>query len=202
MKHYDEMLKPQPTSETKPAVVYNHTVKSFLRHVLERRGHLNAKVTAELGRLGLDVARPSDMPIDAWWKVLALSVRLVAGDREQDAAWEMMGGEVMRGFAETLVGKSAFLVLRLLGPRRALRRLTEQYRTADSVTTVESRELDPTSIELVYTVVGGIPQPSYVKGILKAGMELVGARDTKVSWSHDEQTPGAWRYVVSWAARS
>ena len=193
------MLRPQPGA--KPAVVYNHTVKGFLRHVLERRGLLNAKVIAELAGLGLDVKRPVDMPIDAWWKVLDLSVQLIAGDREPNAAWEMMGGEVVYGFAETLVGKSAFLVLRLLGPGRALRRLTEQYRTADSVTTVESRELAPTSVELIYTVVGGIPQPAYVKGILKVGMELVGAHDTAVTWSKSERSADTCRYVVSWTAK-
>ena len=187
--------------EQKPAVVYSHTVKGFLKHALEPRGLLTPKVVEELASLGLDVKRPRDMPIDAWWKVLAVGLRLIASEVPEEAGWELLGGEVVRGFAESLVGRSAFLLLRLLGPRRALRQLTQQYRTADSVTTVDSRELEPTRVELLYTVVGGIPQPTYVKGILKVGMELVGARAPEVTWERSEHHPGAWRYLVSWSAK-
>lgn len=185
----------------KPPVVYSHTVKGFLRHALERRGLLTTKVVAELAALGLDVKQPSDMPIGTWWKVLDVGVRLIASERPDDDGWELLGGEVVRGFADTLVGKSAFLVLRLLGPRRALRQLTQQYRTADSVTTVDSRELQPTCVELAYTVIGGIPHPSYVKGILKVGMELVGARQPEVTWTPSPQLADTWTYVVTWATK-
>lgn len=188
-----------PAPAPKPAVVYNHTVKGFLQHVLQRRSLLSPAVIAELADLGLDVKRPADMPIDAWWKVLNVARRLVASDLKEEAAWELLGGEVVRGFSETLVGRSAFLVLRLLGPRRALRQLTAQYRAADSVTQVDSRELEPNRVELLYRVVGGIPQPAYVKGILKVGMELVGAKQTEVTWTPAEAD--AYRYLVSWASK-
>lgn len=184
--------------EARPAVVFNHTVKGFLSHVLERRDLLTPTVVDELASLGLDVRRPADLPIDAWWKVLAVGVRLIASEQTEADGWELLGGEVIHGFAETLLGKSSFLVLRLLGPRRALRQLTQQYRTADSVTHVDSIELEPTKVELIYRVTGGIPQPTYVKGLLKVGMELVGAHGVEVSFGPAPGVSDGLRYLVSW----
>lgn len=180
-------------------VVYNHTVKGFLTHVLERRGLLKPDLVKALAALGVDVKRPADVPIADWWKVLALGRRAVATpDLSDEAAYELLGGEVVHGFERTFVGGSAFLVLRMLGPRRALKQLTAQYRTADSVTQVESRELSPTHVELDFTVVGGVPWPTYMKGVLLEGMRLVGARDAAVAV---EQAPGCdCRLVVTWHA--
>lgn len=181
-----------------PAVVFSHTVKGFVQHVLERRKLLSPEVIERLARHGVDVKRPKDVAIAEWWKALDYARGLVAAERTDDEGWEFLGGEVVRGFADTLVGRSAFLVLKVMGPRRALRQLTEQYRGADSVTKVDSRELTPTSVELIYTVVGGIQHPTYIRGVLLVGMQLVGAKAPQVDIEH-LPTLDAYRFVVRWS---
>lgn len=150
----------------------------------------------------MSVDRPVDVPIDAWWRALALVLPAVAPPtvvESEEAAWEYMGGAVVRGFATTLTGKTSFLVLRLLGPRRALQQLSAQFRTADSVTRVESKERSETEVELDYRVAGGLPQPAYVKGLLLVGMELVGAKGTTIEWTRVDRE--ATRLVVRWSDR-
>lgn len=186
-------------SVSRTSVVFSHTVKSFVEHVLVRRGLITPTLRAQLEALGVSVDQPTDVPIESWWKALGVVLPLVAPPSlEPEAAWEFMGSEVVRGFATTLTGKTSFLVLKLLGPRRALQQLSAQFRTADSATEVVSRERSANDVELDYRVAGGLPQPSYVKGLLKTGMELVGAHDVVITWSRVDET--ASRIIVRWRA--
>lgn len=112
-----------------------------------------------------------------------------------EAAFEFIGSEVIRGYAESIVGRSSFEMLRALGPQQALAHIAAQYRSANNVTTVTHRELGPREGEVTMAWVGGIPWPSYFRGVLGEGMRLIG-HEAKVTMRPGED--GAWCYLVRW----
>jgi uncharacterized protein (TIGR02265 family) len=77
-----------------------------------------------------------------------------------------------------------------------LLRITENYRTADSVTTVKAVEKGPTAIELEFNSAFGVP--SYIRGVLSESVVQMRARDPKVEVL--DLASGATRFTVSWAA--
>ena len=79
------------------------------------------------------------------------------------------------------------MLLRLLGPRRALLRMKENFNTGDTVTTVKTKELT-------------FGMPTYAKGLLLDALTQLKARDPKVEFRMlgAEQTV----YTASWRAPS
>lgn len=157
-------------------VVFSHTVKALLENVLAQRDLLSEQVLARIAALGVDVKRPADVDPATWWKLVQLTAEALHPGAPLTEAMEQVGRAVVAGFSATLLGKSAFMVLKLLGPRRGLGQLTTQFRLADSVTTITSRVASATQVELQYQVRGGVPFPTYIQGMLLEGMERVGAR--------------------------
>lgn len=181
------MLRPRP-------VVFAHAVRAFLSGVLQRRGVLEA-ARNELEQLELDVNAPRDLPVEGWWAMIAVSARHLVPGPADEAAFEFIGGEVIRGYAESTVGRSSFDMLAALGPQQALAHIAAQYRSANNVTTVQHREVGPREGEVTMAWIGGIPWPSYFCGVLGEGMRLIGY-EAKVTVSPGED--GAWRYLVRW----
>lgn len=179
-----------------PKVVYSHTVVAFLSRIFARRGLLQGPTLQKLAALGIDVKHPRDLPLDTWWKMVRLAADSIAAGSPEAEAFHEVGREMLRGFEATVVGKSLFLVMRVLGTRRAMLKMAEHYRTADSVTEVVTKELSPTSVELRFTVDGGIPFPSYTQGILLEGMRLVGGKLPTVTF--EVEPSGVVRYVTRW----
>jgi uncharacterized protein (TIGR02265 family) len=180
-------------------VVYAHTVKALISRVFERRGLLNPITRAELLGLGVDLARPRDLPIALWWKVVGLAARELAPGADGETAYFKVGCEMIRGFEASVLGKTVFLVFRTLGIRRAMMQLADSYRTADTVTHVASRAIGTHQVEVTFRVDGGVPHPAYTRGILLTGLELVGAREPTVSYT--VQPDGAMVYLSGWAER-
>lgn len=162
-------------------IVFSHTVRALIENVLQPRDLLSPELRGELRALGIDVERPTDIPSETWWKVLGLvSTRLAPGS-DHPSAMEAVGRALVRGYAQTFLGKSAFMVLRLLGPRRGLARLTEQFQATNTGLTVISRELGPKELELSFRMQGAVPEPTYTRGILDEGLMLVGAKNQRVT---------------------
>ena len=177
-------------------IVFGHTVRGLVERVLVRRGLLTPAVVDGLLRHGVDVHLTRDLPIERWWALLEYCVSLLA-EKPTEATWEQLGAEGLEGYADTLCGRPAFLLMRMLGPRFAMRRIAGNYRAADTVTRVAWREHSPTCVELEYSLAGGIPHPAYFKGVISAGMALVGVADAEVGAERlDEDRV---RFTVRWA---
>ena len=161
-------------------VVFRHTVEAFIDRVILRRGLLSLEFDKELKALGLDVSRPVELSIDIWLKVLrACAKRLLPAGTEADGL-ELVGREMLRGYQEGLVGKSLFMLLRMVGPRRALLRVMESYRTADNITTITATERGPKCIALEFNSAFEIP--TYVRGLLLEALPLLGGHEPKVEF--------------------
>ena len=179
-------------SPSSPGVVYRHTVESFLGQVLKRRGVLSTELLAKLRALGVDPVKPGDVDVETWWKVLELSAGVLAPGQSTDDAFREVGREVLRGFESSVVGKTSFLVLRVLGTKRGLMKVADSFRSADNVTTVEVADTGPKNANVRIIVPGGLRYPSYTQGIFLEGLTLLGAKQPRVALKPDGSFDVSW----------
>ena len=103
---------------------------------------------------------------------------------------------MIRGYQDGLVGRGLFIVLRLLGPRRALLRVKQNFATADSVTSVSAVELSPTCIQFEF-VAQFTTVPTYARGILLEVLAQLKVRDSKVDY--EIKASGSTVFTASWS---
>lgn len=177
-------------------VIYKHSVEAFINQVVIRRGLLSLEFDKELRALGCDVSRPREMKLEPWVAMLRATARRLLPGAAEVAALEEVGREMLRGYAEGLVGRALFMVLRLSGPRRALLRIGENFRTADSITEVKAVERGPTAIDLEFNdVVGGVPD--YVRGVLLESLVLLKVKTGTVT--SQSRPGGGVLFEVRWS---
>lgn len=178
----------------KDGVIYRHTVEAFIQRVLLRRGLLSLEFNRELKALGVDASRPTEVSLDIWVAMLRATAKRLSPGRTEAEALEDLGREMLRGYMDGLVGKALFIVMRALGPRRAMLRMMENYRTADSVTTVAATEVSTTAIDLEFNSAFGVP--TYVAGLLSEALVQMRAPEPKVAFR--ELPTKATVFAVSW----
>lgn len=177
-------------------VIYRHTVEAFVQRVLLRRGLLSLEFDRELKALGVDASRPTELPIAVWDALLRTTAKRLSPGKNEADALDDLGREQLRGYAEGLVGRALLTVLRLIGPRRTMLRMMENYRTADNVTEVKATELSPSAIDLEFN--SDFNVPTFIRGLLDETLVLLRAKDPKVVFK--KQASGSTVFSVSWSA--
>lgn len=174
-------------------VIFRHTVEAFVARVIVRSGLLSLEFDRELRELGVDVHRPRDVDLPTWTRLVRATARRLSPQKPEDEALEEVGREMLRGFAASLVGRGLMFVLRRLGPRRALLRMPDNYRSADSVTKVTARELSSTEIELTFNSTGEMP--TYVRGLM---LETLAQLETPATATWEVRPEGTV-FKISWS---
>ncbi|MFZ5445882.1 MAG: DUF2378 family protein [Myxococcota bacterium] len=172
-------------------VIFKHTVDAFLQQVVLRRKLLSAR---ELESFQLQRAR--DVDLETWVKLLKLSAQRLSPHKNEADALEDVGREMLRGYAEGMVGRGLFIVLRLLGPKKALVRMADNYRTADNMTSAKVVDRGPTEVEVEFNSTGGMP--TYVRGVISESLVLLDVAGATVDLV--SETPEGTRYAVRWPA--
>lgn len=157
---------------------------------------LSAKAKEQLRATGLDIDKPL-MPaypatvIPKWLEVAAEELHPGLPRAE---AYRRIGRTFLEGWQETLLGRAAAGVLKVIGPKRTLQRLDRAFRTGDNFIQTEAEELGPTKMRIRFNDVSGVPD--YYAGILEQGSVLTNAKNGRVTVeSHDR--PGA-TILVEW----
>lgn len=176
------------TPARRMGVVYRHTVEAFIGQLVRRR---NLMTDAELATF--QAHPPRDLEVEQWVRfVRAVAARLSPGATDADAL-EEAGREMIRGYAAGLVGRSVFLVAKLMGPRRTLMRLPENYRTADNVMDATVTPRGDREVLVHFKSVFGMP--TYVRGVLSEMLKELGVQ-SRITF---EVGPLGVDYVVTWA---
>jgi len=99
------------------------------------------------------------------------------------------------GFEKTLIGSALMAMLRVLGPRRTLDRLTRNFRTANNFTEGTLTTFAPNHhhVRINYTV-----RPGFYRGLLESGVRQAGAKDLTVNVV--ETKDFATTYELKWAS--
>jgi uncharacterized protein (TIGR02265 family) len=176
-------------------IVFAGTFEGFFRSLRDRlTPELKAKLRAE--GLDLDKKLAPGYPFEVWVRVVdVVAEGLYSGLSQAEAHWKL-GEDFLRGFAETVIGRAMFGVLRLLGPMKAFARMERNWRSGSNYVETKFTALNPTCAEVWMTGVDG--RPWFNAGIILEGGRQIGVKNLRVEIVRcvaDEAT-----YRVTWDA--
>jgi uncharacterized protein (TIGR02265 family) len=179
-------------------LVFEQTLEAlFLRGL---SGQMTSACRARLRQAGLDLdqkLRPA-YPFNAWMAFLRITAEELYPELPVDEGCRRLGKAHMAGYRETMLGRAVLSLLRVLGPRRALGRATQNFRSGNNYTESRLVERGPRLFELWMNEVG--PYPGFTAGIIEAGLEVAGATDIVIETT--EHDGHACTYLISWSEAS
>lgn len=179
-------------------LVFEQTLEAlFLRGL---QGRMTADCKARLRQAGLDLdqkLRPA-YPFDAWMAFLRITAEELYPELPVDEGCRKLGQAHIAGYRDTLLGRAVLSLLRVLGPRRALGRATQNFRSGNNYTESRLVERGPRSFELWMNEVGAYP--GFTAGIIHGGLEVAGATDIVIETA--EHDGHACTYRISWSEAS
>ncbi|MFO0598372.1 MAG: DUF2378 family protein [Myxococcaceae bacterium] len=107
-----------------------------------------------------------------------------------------LGRVFIAGYEKTLLGSAMLAMLKIIGPRRALDRLTRSMRTANNFSSGTFESLAPNHhrITINYTI-----RPGFYQGLLEAALLRAGAKDLKIAVINTTAEL-VTTYEVTWAS--
>lgn len=134
-------------------------------------------------------------PLAAYMEILDACADSRFGDAAPLERYAHVGRLFWAGYEKTLVGAALTAMLRVLGPRRTLDRMTRNFRTANNYTevTVDSRAPNHHLVRVNF-----VARPGFYLGIIESGCLRAGAKDLSVTLV--ESTAESPVYEVKWAS--
>ncbi len=177
-------------------VVFSHTIESLFVRAL--KDELSAELSATLRELGIDLGRPllPAYPLPVWNRALEATARALFPNDDLAAATQRLGERLAESYSTTLIGKAITAMARLIGPRRAVLRTRQNWRSGNNFSEVEITELAPSDFRLVLNETGVSRWLS--AGLMKAGLAAIGAKGLQVTVEAHTETHATYR--VTWQA--
>ncbi|MDP3499072.1 MAG: DUF2378 family protein [Myxococcales bacterium] len=173
-------------------VVFGNSVESLVR-VLGPA--LDEKVRQKFLALGIDLFKPNPAyPYVLWVEALQLAMDLLWPGVARDVATWRMGRAIFESYGQTVMGKALMALVKVLGPKRALDRMSRNLRTTNNYSETRLTEVGPNRYELW---VNKVAFPHYFRGLLEAGLEFGGATEVKVELGSVSATEGVV-FNLSW----
>lgn len=183
-----------PAPHASQAVVFVHTVESVFQRAL--KDDLTPSLVARLRAMGLDLERKllPAYPVTLWNAVLEETVKTLSPTQPVPEAARRLGERMIEGYRSTLVGQAVLAMARVLGPRRALLRSRQNWRSGNNYSEVTVEELAPTDFRLTFNEAGVSRWVS--QGLLHAGLTFAGARGLEVAVETFTETDAVYR--ITW----
>jgi len=176
-------------------LMFAHAVEALFGRAL--RGQVTERLKARLRQAGLDLDRPllPAYPIAVWIAALEISVSELFPECPREEGYRRVGERLLRGYVQTFIGRANFSLLRLLGPVRALERLSSHLRANNNFQETRLTQRGPNAWELWINT--AVSEPAYYEGLLKAALEEIGTPEPVVV-SGGQRTDDGCTYRVTW----
>jgi uncharacterized protein (TIGR02265 family) len=157
--------------------VYEHTVDGLFFKTLAPK--ITSPLKEKLKALGIDLDAKPKAVLQSNWKIALqlTSESLFAGP--VDDRYRQLGHAVLKSYGETTMGKVAITLMRMMGPKRILKRIQSTMRSGNNYITAVLRQLGPASYECVVNECNG--NPWYIAGVVEQGLTISGAKNVKVN---------------------
>lgn len=186
---------PDSRASAEAPVVFGNSVEALVRVL---GAALTPAVHQRFLKLGVDLTRPNPAyPYQQWLETLELAMEVLWPGLARDEATYRMGRAIFESYGETVLGKALLQVVRVLGPRRALERMSRNLRTTNNYSETKLTEVGPNQFELW---VNRVAFPHYFRGLLQAGLEFGGAAQPAVAVARVSETEGVV-FTITWSAR-
>jgi uncharacterized protein (TIGR02265 family) len=179
-----------------PELVFQQAVEGLFHVGL--RGKVTPELQARLRGAGLDLAKPLEpaYPRAAWNQFIRVTAESLWPGEPPERAYHALGRQLLKGYAETLIGKALAGLMRLIGPRRTLERMTHNFRSGGNYNLTRVTFETPT--EALFWMNEPNLHPSYVAGILEAALEFAGTRQVDIR-VHARDAEGC-TYRIRWGS--
>ena len=117
-------------------------------------------------------------PLDAWLELLDACAASRFAQLNELERFTEVGRLFFLGFEKTLMGSALMGLLKVIGPRRMLDRLTRNFRSANNFTvgTLESLAPNHHKVHINYTA-----RPGFYRGVIASGCASAGAKGLTVT---------------------
>jgi len=162
------------------------------------KGQVTPPLQARLRDAGLDLSRPllPAYPRAAWNRFIQVTAESLWPQEPPERAYHALGRQLLLGYSRTLMGGAIIRLLRLIGPRRTLDRMTQNFRSGGNYNLCRVTGLGPR--EVLLWLNEPTLHPAYVEGIIDATLELVGVAERHIT-VHARDAEGC-TYRVAWEA--
>lgn len=159
-------------------VVFNHILEALFTRALGNR--LTSKGRRRLKEIGVDLEAKllPAYDFETWMRSLEIAATDAFPAQPLPEAMRQLGELLVDGYRGTVMGGAVLGLIRILGPKRTLRRTAQNFRSGNNYTEARLSELSPHQFELWMNEVG--PYPQFTAGIILAGLRAAGARDARV----------------------
>jgi uncharacterized protein (TIGR02265 family) len=163
------------TAEQQP-LVWSHTIEGLIRCGKPRS---TPRWVEQLRAAGLDVNKP---PAPAYtreqWRsfVFISAEELFEGSME--SRLEQLGRAFIDEYAQTFLGRAVATVIRVIGPKRAIERMTKSLRSGNNYSQTSATFTGPRRAEFWLNETLGAP--SYICGALTGVLCLTGSKGVRV----------------------
>lgn len=175
-------------------IVFAHSVEGLFARALG--GEVPPALQEQIRGLGIDLTKKllPAYPVQMWNQALEATVReLYPGEPVPQAA-RQLGERMMHGYRATLVGQALLAMAKIIGPRRALLRSRQNWRSGNNYSEVKVEELSPSDFRLTFNEAGISRWVS--QGLLAAGLTFAGARGLSVEVAEFTETEVVYR--ITW----
>jgi uncharacterized protein (TIGR02265 family) len=150
----------------------------------------------ELKQLGLDLGKilPA-YPVTLWNQAVEVTAKALYPDLPLETAARRLGERMIEGYQNTVVGKAVLAMARLIGPRRALLRSRQNWRSGNNYTEVHIVEISPQEFRMTFNEKAVSKWVS--QGLLYAGLKFAGANALQVEV--ERFTDNDATYHITWS---
>ncbi|MFP2932093.1 DUF2378 family protein [Pyxidicoccus sp. 3LG] len=159
-------------------LVFEHTLEGlFVRGLV---GRVTPALRERLREVGVDLDRKLQPAygFDTWCSAVQIAARELHPDVPDERGYGLLGERMVDGYRETVLGRAAFGVIQLLGPRRGVSRARQMFRSGNNYTEVRLEDVAPTEVHLWMNEAGAIRY--FTQGALLAGLRALGAHQPQV----------------------
>ena len=174
-------------------LVFNQTFEAFIRAL---GSALTEDSKAGFKAIGFDVdARLMPAyPFETWLKTMELGARLLSPNASREQQFYTLGYRIVGSYGETLLGRALVAMMRIIGPRRSLGRMTRNLRTANNFTEVTAEDQPHGGMRVSCSPV---VSPEFFRGMFTAAVEASGGSQVEVEVISFEDSRAS--YSVRWS---
>jgi uncharacterized protein (TIGR02265 family) len=132
-------------------------------------------------------------PVEAWLDILDACANSRFAHLDELERYAAVGRLFFLGFSQTMVGSALMAMLKILGPRRTVERMTRNLRTANNFTVGTLTSLAPNH-HLVH--INFTARPGFYLGLLESGCLRAGAQGLSVTAGETKDL--ATVYTLKW----
>ncbi|MCP3136166.1 DUF2378 family protein [Pyxidicoccus xibeiensis] len=160
-------------------LVFEHTVEGlFVRGLV---GRVTPALRERLKGVGVDLDRKLQPAygFDTFCSAVRVAARELHPEVPEEVGYGLLGERMVDGYRETVLGRAAFGVIQLLGPRRALGRAQQMFRSGNNYSEIRLADVLPTEVHLWMNEAGTLRY--FTQGALLAGLRATGAHQPQVA---------------------